>query len=289
MMKPIRFLMMLPLAIALTSTCADALEPYEASTAERRMVDLVSDERRKAGLKPLSIDSRLGAIARSHSREMRSEGRIFHDSPTTGGPGDRLRAANYAFRVVLENVAMDTVLEEAHSGLMQSPGHRANILSNEATHIGIGIVEQSRDGNRPFLFITQLFANPVASSSPANSLSTVVKLMQQARGASNLPPLSRPGSLDSLVKRSLDSVPDPLASDALDRIGPRLRRELERVDGGRWRKTELSLQVIPGAEDWRIPEGVRRRQLDAAGVATAVTTDSKGNPRLVVLLLLAGP
>lgn len=285
---PQRSLSFVPLLIAVTATCASALEPYEATTQERRMVELVNHERVSRGFEPLAIDQRLGAIARAHSAEMRGEDRIFHDSPITGSPGDRLRAAGYAYRVVRENVALDTVLEDAHEGLMQSPGHRANILSPDITRIGIGIVEQERQGRPPRLFITQVFADPSRQRSPGASLSALQDRMQKARESASLKPLSRPESLDALVKRSLERVGDPLASDALDRIGPRLRKELETLDGGRWRRTELSLQVVADAEEWRVPSGVSEGRLGAAGIATAQAKDSKGNPRLVVLLLLAG-
>ena len=79
-------------------------------------------------------------VARAHSRDMRDTGVVAHVSPTTGSAGDRVRAGNIKSSLVLENVARAYGVGEAEEGLMNSPGHRANILSRDATHMGLGVV-----------------------------------------------------------------------------------------------------------------------------------------------------
>ncbi|RMH43065.1 MAG: hypothetical protein D6689_06245 [Deltaproteobacteria bacterium] len=128
-----------------------------AIDAERRLYERVDAARAAAGLPPLVRDERLAAIARAHSAEMRDTGEVAHVSPTTGTAADRVRAAGIATALVLENVARAYGVDEAHEGLMNSPGHRANILAREATHIGIGVAFGRGEAGERALFVTQLF------------------------------------------------------------------------------------------------------------------------------------
>jgi len=54
-----------------------------------------------------------------------------------------------------ENVAYNSTVNKAHSALMASAGHKANIMSADFTHIGIGIVW---DESKGVLYFTQWFA-----------------------------------------------------------------------------------------------------------------------------------
>ncbi len=108
---------------------------------ESRMLELVNQERQKAGLKPLKIDMRLVDLSRKKSQDMIDNNYFGHTSPTYGTPFDALKNNGISYRYAGENLAGAPTVERAHSGLMNSPGHRANILNPNFTHIGIGIVE----------------------------------------------------------------------------------------------------------------------------------------------------
>ena len=64
-----------------------------------------------------------------------------HTSPTYGTPFDALKINGITYRYAGENLAGAPTVVRAHTGLMNSPGHRANILTPNFTHIGIGIVD----------------------------------------------------------------------------------------------------------------------------------------------------
>ena len=132
---------------------AGNLEPDPV--AEQRMLDLVNRERSQAGLRPLAGDERLRQVARAHSLEMFQLDYFSHTSPTAGSPFDRMRAAGIGFVVAGENLAYAPDVETAHNGLMNSPGHRANILRPEFGRIGIGIVKSQAQG----AMFTQDFTN----------------------------------------------------------------------------------------------------------------------------------
>jgi uncharacterized protein YkwD/uncharacterized membrane protein required for colicin V production len=130
-----------------------ALEPDPA--AEQRMLDLVNAERGRAGWRPLVADERLRAVARAHSLEMFQLDYFSHISPTSGSPFDRMRAGGIAFVVAGENLAYAPNVDVAHQGLMNSPGHRANILRAEFGRVGIGVIRSQFQGS----MFTQDFTN----------------------------------------------------------------------------------------------------------------------------------
>ena len=105
------------------------------------MLNLVNAERQKAGLLPLQNDMRLVDQSRKKSRDMIEKGYFAHTSPTYGTPFEALKNNGIPYRYAGENLAGASTVERAHSSLMNSPGHRANILNPNFTHIGIGIVD----------------------------------------------------------------------------------------------------------------------------------------------------
>ncbi len=113
----------------------------ELNIDEQQMVDLVNAERVERGLNPLKVDMRLVKLARTKARDMIVNNYFDHQSPTLGSPFDQMRAVGIDYAHAGENLAESSTVERAHAGLMNSPGHRANILHDRYTHIGIGVVD----------------------------------------------------------------------------------------------------------------------------------------------------
>ena len=107
---------------------------------ERRMLELINRDRAAQGLRPLEMDPELRTVARAHSTEMFRLSYFAHESPRTGGPEDRLGAADVSYMVAGENLAYQPSVEVAHRELMKSPSHRRNILSPLFRRVGIGAV-----------------------------------------------------------------------------------------------------------------------------------------------------
>jgi uncharacterized protein YkwD len=122
---------------------------------EASMLELVNKERVTAGLKPLAPDPELTEVARRHSADMFARGYFAHDTPDGRNPFDRMRAANVRFVAAGENLALAPTVPVAHRGLMNSPGHRANILHTQFGRVGIGVM----DGGIRGLMISQEFRN----------------------------------------------------------------------------------------------------------------------------------
>ena len=124
--------------------------------AERQMVELVNEERAAVGLPALRLEARLVPVAREHSAEMFRLRYFGHTSPVSGSPFDRLEAAGIAYSRAGENLAYAQSVAVAHRGLMQSEGHRENILRPEFTRIGIGVISAGPYGR----MFTQMFLTP---------------------------------------------------------------------------------------------------------------------------------
>ena len=122
---------------------------------EAQMLQLVNRERQKHGLHPLQADAEMLQVARAHSQDMFAKGYFAHDNLEGKDPFDRMRAANVRFSTAGENLALAQTVEIAHANLMNSPGHRANILSPNFGRVGIGIL----DGGFYGLMISQEFRN----------------------------------------------------------------------------------------------------------------------------------
>ncbi len=105
------------------------------------MLELVNEERAKAGLPLLAMDGELTEVARRHSDDMFARGYFSHTTPEGFSPFDRIRAAGVPYLTAGENLAHASTLTIAHNGLMNSPGHRANILRPEYGRVGIGILD----------------------------------------------------------------------------------------------------------------------------------------------------
>jgi uncharacterized YkwD family protein len=115
------------------------------SEFEKQVANLVNQERQKAGLKPLQLDTKLSDVAREKSRDMMNKGYFSHQSPTYGSPFDMMKQFGITYRTAGENIAKgQRTPQEVMNAWMNSQGHRANILNGNFTHIGVGFVKDSQ-------------------------------------------------------------------------------------------------------------------------------------------------
>lgn len=125
----------------------------EITAEEQEMIDLVNQARQAAGLKPLIADAELAKVARIKSQDMVDQQYFSHQSPTFGSPFEMMKQFGITFQSAGENIACNQTVVAAHQALMNSQGHRENILNESFTHIGIGIV----DGGPCGKMFTQMF------------------------------------------------------------------------------------------------------------------------------------
>ena len=105
-----------------------------------RVVELVNEERAKAGLSALKLDLKASQAAQVRAEEIGSH--FSHTRPDGRSCYTALKEAGVSYRAAGENIAKGQKTPEAVvTAWMNSAGHRANILSENFTAIGVGYVE----------------------------------------------------------------------------------------------------------------------------------------------------
>ncbi|MEX2415705.1 MAG: CAP domain-containing protein [Paenibacillaceae bacterium] len=107
---------------------------------ELLLLKLVNQERTSRKLASLTADAPLSKVAEVKSQDMADNQYFSHQSPTYGSPFEMMKQFGIVYQTAGENIACNQTVEAAHKALMESTGHRENILSTQFTHIGIGIV-----------------------------------------------------------------------------------------------------------------------------------------------------
>lgn len=109
--------------------------------SEKEMFNLVNEEREKAGLESLVEDPSLRELGRNHCQDMFARGYFSHYTPEGKSPFDRMAESDIQFAYAGENLALAPSPKLAMQGLMNSPGHRANILSKNFGTVGVGVID----------------------------------------------------------------------------------------------------------------------------------------------------
>ncbi len=111
----------------------------EATEAD--MLNRVNQERISRGLSTLKMDPKLRDLAREYARDMFERGYFSHYNPEGQSPFDRMEEVGISYRTAGENLALAPNVSIAHQGLMESKGHRENILNPEFGRVGIGVID----------------------------------------------------------------------------------------------------------------------------------------------------
>lgn len=192
--------------------------PADANEAGLQLLGLVNQDRKRAGLPALVWDDRVAAVARAHSMDMQQTNVVAHISPTTGSAADRVKRAGIRTGAVLENVARAYGVREAHAGLMNSPGHRANVMSALATHLGVGVVYGVEFAGRKEMFVTQVFIRVPQAVVPAAVAASVLAKLQSVHAVSR----------DARLDRAAQQLASRLAQgEASDKAWQAVKRDLE--------------------------------------------------------------
>lgn len=121
---------------------------------EQEVIRLTNVERAKYGLSALTANWELSRVARYKSADMRDNNYFSHTSPVYGGPFQMMSDFGIRYSAAGENIAKGySTAQAVVDAWMNSPGHRANILNANFTHIGVGLATSS-NGTK---YWTQMF------------------------------------------------------------------------------------------------------------------------------------
>lgn len=171
---------------------ADMPSPTEDPAAERDLLDLANQSRRRVGLPPLRVDGSLTDAARAHALLMVERAQLEHQFP--GEPSLLERIAQVSplrLDSAGENVAYHSSAEQAHDALMHSPPHRENLLD-----VGFNVAGVAAIWSEGRLYVVEDFVHELPSHSAEESDRLVSRAVHDARRAAGLPDLEPKASSD---------------------------------------------------------------------------------------------
>ncbi|MEQ8728931.1 MAG: CAP domain-containing protein [Sandaracinaceae bacterium] len=198
----------------------------DVESVRRELIEMLNETRRGAGLPELTEHAGLREVALGHSRDMVANDYIGHQSPRSGTPADRVRTSGLQSGLVLENIGRGYSAAEIHRGLMESPGHRANLVNPDVSHVGIGVVAQP-EGARSAFIVTEVFVRMAERVDLAGAPSTIVDLINRSRSARGAPPVEIQDHLSEAAQSAAtEFFADPGLSqqDTVDDASASLRR-----------------------------------------------------------------
>jgi uncharacterized protein YkwD len=175
-----------PTVHAGVDTVDDPAEERADPAAARQLFQLLNRDRAQAGLPSLAWDDGLAAAALKHTQLMARRRQLTHQF--AGEPPLPQRVTAVPLDLSGENVAINVTIPDANTGLMNSPPHRANILSGEFNAVGIGIVWKDSQ-----VWVTQDFARRIESLSDEAAEDMVATAFARTRARAGLPSLPRIG------------------------------------------------------------------------------------------------
>lgn len=148
-------------SIARCDSASETLQTamLEAINRSRAMPQICGSSPQSAA-PALQWDSRLAAAANQHSTDMAVTGFFSHSGSDGLDVGARATAAGFEWRAIGENIAAgQQTISDVHSGWMASPGHCANIMGDQYTHVGASCIVQP--GSRYGSYWTVVFGQPL--------------------------------------------------------------------------------------------------------------------------------
>ena len=140
-----------------------ATPSYAAPITLENVINLANQARVEHNLAELKTSSLLSRAAQNKANDMLARQYFAHNTPDGQTPWTFIKAVGYSYTTAGENLAIDfTQAENIQSAWMNSPGHRANILNNNFTEIGIGIASGMFEGHETTI-VVQMFGNPLTA------------------------------------------------------------------------------------------------------------------------------
>jgi hypothetical protein len=136
-----------------------------ATITPATIISLTNNERTHSGLNILTINEQLTQAAKAKAQAVLDSQTFDH---TINGKrfSSWIKATGYQYSLVGENLAIDFVSSEGvMRAWMASPEHRANLLEDEYSDIGVGIAEGKFNGQNTIV-VAQLFGDPLIKTAP---------------------------------------------------------------------------------------------------------------------------
>jgi uncharacterized protein YkwD len=171
----------------------------EPDQAEQAGVSLINRDRQRFRQPTVTENPVLSRLARQYSEEMRNGKFLSHVTPEGKDLRERLEEMGIPYVRALENVSVGYSIDGIEAGLMNSPGHRRNILDPDVNQVGVGVA-WTKDEDPPRAYLTQLFVRTFTRIDPMRDPSKVFSEINQRRIKSGMPPLVENSMADLLAR-----------------------------------------------------------------------------------------
>lgn len=222
---------------------------YFAAVFASVLVDQTNNERQAQALSTLKTNPILERAAQLKVEDMVTRGYFSHNSPDGKTPWYWFEKAGYNYAAAGENLAVNFVdSQDVTNAWMQSPSHRANIMSGNYTEIGIAVMSGMYKG-REAIFVVQEFGRPsvVAQETPLTPSEPIVVL-------------SAPSPAPSPVQKNAQRVtpppapavkpsPSPAPSAKPVLVSPTVKEPSDAVPA----KNTSTTTVVAGVETQKLP------------------------------------
>jgi len=157
-------LVMLKVLLLVVSVAFPAALVFSSAITASNIVALTNANRDASGLPELRENSQLSAAAIAKAEDMMLNEYFAHTSPSGKTPWDFIRGAGYAYTLAGENLAVHyQTAEDVTAGWLASPSHRANIMNERFSEIGVGVVMGEYQGFESIM-VVQMFGEPVVAA-----------------------------------------------------------------------------------------------------------------------------
>lgn len=136
---------------------------FLASVLPSVLVHNTNQDRQYNNAKPLIVNTQLQRAAELKAQDMAKHGYFSHNGPDGRTPWHWLDQVGYKYAYAGENLAVNfSDSNDVSTAWMNSPSHRANIVKQDYTEIGVGVANGYFEG-RPTVFVVQFFGKPLAN------------------------------------------------------------------------------------------------------------------------------
>lgn len=211
---------------------------------------MINEDRKKENLKPYKWDSRLCESAKLKNQDMLQNNYFEHTSPTFVTFWSWLGKAGYRYSLAGENLVMNILTApQIHQALMESNGHRANILSDTFEEVGLALAVGLIDG-KDALVLTEHFAKPLGDEEFVSKSNFICSTEDVKKAEKNLEDIKKD---EKKIKRYLENAEEK--KDEYEEAGAdtedireyvkTLEKEQEKLDGYKEQLEKFLEQCLP--------------------------------------------
>ena len=135
---------------------------FSSSITASEVLSYTNLERQKAGVSTLQMNQKLNEAALAKAQDMFAKQYWAHNAPDGTQPWAFFKKVNYVYSAAGENLARDfSLTSDVVDAWMNSPTHKANLISPKYSEIGIGVMNGNLQGVDTTL-VVQFFGKPLA-------------------------------------------------------------------------------------------------------------------------------